>query len=54
MGRFRQWAVPVPASQPQCLAWLMLALNLAVWRFDPSFARFRSDAVHLAPLEQSA
>ena len=28
------------------LAWLMLAMNLAVWRLDPSFARFRSDAVH--------
>ena len=28
------------------LAWLMLAMNLAVWRYDISFARYRSGAVH--------
>jgi MATE family multidrug resistance protein len=28
------------------LAWLMFATSVAVWRFDPYFARFRSGAVH--------
>ncbi|MGH6610689.1 MAG: MATE family efflux transporter [Burkholderiaceae bacterium] len=28
------------------LAWLMLAMNIGVWRLDPSFARFRSETVH--------
>lgn len=28
------------------LAWLMLAMNLAVWRFDSSFSRYRGNAVH--------
>ena len=28
------------------LSWLMLAMSLAVWRFDPFYARFRSTAVH--------
>jgi MATE family multidrug resistance protein len=28
------------------LAWLMLAVSLAVWRLDPYFARFRSSVVH--------
>ncbi len=28
------------------LAWLALALSLAVWRFDPFYDRFRSAAVH--------
>lgn len=28
------------------LAWLLLAMNAAVWRSDPSFARFRSKSVH--------
>ena len=28
------------------LSWLMLAMNLAVWRLDPFYARFRSAAVH--------
>jgi MATE family multidrug resistance protein len=30
------------------LAWLMLALNLGVWRFDPFFRRFHSARVHMA------
>ena len=30
------------------LAWLMLALNLGVWRFDPFFRSFHSDRTHLA------
>ncbi len=30
------------------LAWLMLALNLGVWRFDPFFRRFHSAHVHMA------
>jgi MATE family multidrug resistance protein len=28
------------------LAWLMLGMSLAIWRFDPFYARFRSTAVH--------
>lgn len=28
------------------LAWLMLLMNFGVWRFDPSFARFRSETMH--------
>jgi MATE family multidrug resistance protein len=28
------------------LSWLMLGLSLAVWRFDPYYARFRSTEVH--------
>ncbi len=30
------------------LAWLMLALNYGVWRFDPFFRRFHSDRPHMA------
>ena len=33
------------------LAWLMLALNFGVWRFDPFFRRFHSDALHMARWE---
>ena len=29
------------------LAWSLLAMNFAVWRFDSSFARFRSNSIHL-------
>jgi MATE family multidrug resistance protein len=28
------------------LAWLMLAMSLAIWRFDPFYARFRSGELH--------
>ncbi|MGZ8253526.1 MAG: MATE family efflux transporter, partial [Burkholderiaceae bacterium] len=28
------------------LSWLMLVMSLAVWRFDPFYARFRSTEVH--------
>jgi len=28
------------------LSWLMLAMSLAVWRFDPFYARFRSSEIH--------
>ncbi|HZA95328.1 MAG TPA: MATE family efflux transporter [Burkholderiaceae bacterium] len=30
------------------LAWLMLALNFGVWRFDPFFRRFHSERPHMA------
>ena len=30
------------------LAWLTIALSVAVWRFDPFFRRFHSERIHLA------
>lgn len=50
---FMYGAGPVPALggagagvATALLAWLMLAMSLAVWRFDPFYARFRSGEVH--------
>ena len=50
---FMQGAGPIPAlggagagAATAVLAWLMLALSFAVWRFDPFYARFRSADVH--------
>jgi multidrug resistance protein, MATE family len=50
---FMHGAGPVPALggagagvATALLAWLMLAMSLAVWRFDPFYARFRGDEVH--------
>ena len=50
---FMHGAGPIPALggagagvATALLAWLMLGLSLAVWRFDPFFARFRSATMH--------
>jgi MATE family multidrug resistance protein len=50
---FMYGAGPIPALggagagvATAALAWLTLALSLAVWRFDPFYARFRSEHMH--------
>jgi MATE family multidrug resistance protein len=50
---FMYGAGPIPAlggagagMATALLAWLTLALSLAVWRFDPFYARFRSEHTH--------
>ncbi|HVE89188.1 MAG TPA: MATE family efflux transporter [Burkholderiaceae bacterium] len=34
------------------LAWLMLVMNFGAWRFDSSFARFRSKSIHMPRLRR--
>jgi MATE family multidrug resistance protein len=50
---FMHGAGPIPALggagagvATGLLAWLMLAMSVAIWRFDPFYARFRSTALH--------
>ena len=50
---FMYGAGPIPALggagagvATALLSWLMLGMSLAVWRFDPYYARFRSTEVH--------